>query len=311
MTGMVFDRYPAGGGEMLLALALADHAHDDGTHIFPSIASLATKSRQSERSVQYQLRKMEQSGWLELVNAGGGRMSGYKSGGRPREYRISPRWIKGEELSTSNDGDASDSDSKGANSAPFERGATQSRKGCKTAQKRVQPSVEKGATAIAPEPKAIKSNQQQPTHSSGVNEPGDGSMTTSEIDAALAGFGGLPTGLDREVLARFTRHRGACRRPLSIQAWFQVRNTLLGLAASGHDMNESLRQTMAAGLALPVIPIANPANGATHATPHHGSADHVTQLREQYERDQYQRQHGAGGHAGGAGILDGEFVVVG
>ena len=306
MTGMVFDRYPAGGGEMLLALALADHAHDDGTHIFPSIASLAVKSRQSERSVQYQLRKMEQSGWLELVNAGGGRMSGYKSGGRPREYRISPRWIKGEDLAASNDGDVSGSDSKGANSAPFEKGATQSRKGCKTAQKRVQPSVEKGATAIAPEPKAIKSNQQQPTHSGGVSEPGGDSLTAAEIDVALAGFGDLPAGLDREVLARFARHRGACRRPLSIQGWFQVRNTLAGLAASGHDINESLKQTMAAGLALPVIPIANSANGATHATPHHGSADHVTQLREQYERE-----HGRGGHFGSAGIIDAEFAVVG
>jgi hypothetical protein len=306
MTGMVFDRYPAGGGEMLLALALADHAHDDGTHIFPSIASLAVKSRQSERSVQYQLRKMEQSGWLELVNAGGGRMSGYKSGGRPREYRISPRWIKGEELAASKDGDESGSISKGANSAPFEKGATQRRKGCKTAQERAQPSVEKGATAIAPEPKAIKSNQQQPTHSGGVSEAGGDSLTAAEIDLALAGFGDLPAGLDREVLARFARHRGACRRPLSIQGWFQVRNTLAGLAAAGHDINESLKQTMAAGLALPVIPIANSANGATHATPHHGSADHVTQLREQYERE-----HGGGGHLGSAGIIVAEFAVVG
>ncbi len=41
---MVFDRYPNGGGEMLLALALADHAHDDGTHIFPSIARLADQA---------------------------------------------------------------------------------------------------------------------------------------------------------------------------------------------------------------------------------------------------------------------------
>jgi len=80
---MVFDRYPNGGGEMLLALALADHAHDDGTHIFPSIARLAEKTRQSERSVQYQLRRMEQSGWLVLVNAGiGGRRSGFGEGGR-------------------------------------------------------------------------------------------------------------------------------------------------------------------------------------------------------------------------------------
>ncbi|MFC9424013.1 helix-turn-helix domain-containing protein, partial [Bacillus velezensis] len=68
MTGMVFERYPGGGGELLLALALADNAHDDGTRIFPSVGTLAVKSRQSERSVQYQLRKMERIGWLEVVN---------------------------------------------------------------------------------------------------------------------------------------------------------------------------------------------------------------------------------------------------
>jgi len=45
----VFDRYPNGGGEMLLALALADHASDDGTRIFPKIASLAEKTRQSSK----------------------------------------------------------------------------------------------------------------------------------------------------------------------------------------------------------------------------------------------------------------------
>nr|WP_143592097.1 hypothetical protein [Stenotrophomonas maltophilia] len=170
----------------------------------------------------------------------------------------------------------------------------------------MQPSVEKGATAIAPEPKAIKSNQQQPTHSGGVSEASGDSLTAAEIDLALAGFGDLPAGLEREVLARFARHRGACRRPLSIQGWFQVRNTLAGLAAAGHDINESLKQTMAAGLALPVIPIANSANGATHATPHHGSADHVTQLREEYERE-----HGGGGNLGSTGIIDAEFAVVG
>lgn len=54
VTGMVFDRYPGSGGELLLALALADHSHDDGTRIFPSTAYLAKKTRQSERSVQYQ-----------------------------------------------------------------------------------------------------------------------------------------------------------------------------------------------------------------------------------------------------------------
>lgn len=85
--GRVFERYPTGGGEFVLALALADNAHDDGTRIFPSVAQLARKTRQSERSVQYQLRAMEKSGWLVLVKAES------RAHGRPREYRIDPAWL--------------------------------------------------------------------------------------------------------------------------------------------------------------------------------------------------------------------------
>ena len=111
----VFQRYPNGGGEMLLALALADHADDDGTSIYPSVKKLAAKTRQSERTVQYQLRRMEASGWLLRV--------GHGNGGRSQttEYRISPLWLKGAEI------------------APIQKGATDDTKGCNPRQERVQP----------------------------------------------------------------------------------------------------------------------------------------------------------------------------
>lgn len=291
---MVFDRYPNGGGEMLLALALADHAHDDGTHIFPSIARLAEKTRQSERSVQYQLRRMEQSGWLVLVNAGiGGRRSGFGEGGRTRQYRINPEWMKGADI------------------APFAKGAKQASEGCKTTQERVQNSVEKGATAIAPEPRATKSNQEQPSHRECEREADPLALTAEQVDRELAGFGNTPTAVDREQLARFVRHRAAIRRPLSVQGWLQVRQQLLDLIAAGHDPNESLKQTMAAGLSLPVIPVAQPSAGATHASPQHGSADRTEQLEQQF----YAQRRG-GGHGSGTGfepgdVVDAEFAVVG
>jgi hypothetical protein len=290
---MVFDRYPNGGGEMLLALALADHAHDDGTHIFPSIARLAEKTRQSERSVQYQLRRMEQSGWLLLVNAGiGGRRSGFGEGGRTRQYRINPEWMKGAEI------------------APFAKGAKKASEGCKTTQERVQNGVEKGATAIAPEPRATKSNQEQPSHRECEREADPLALTAEQVDRELAGFGSTPTGVDREQLARFVRHRAAIRRPLSVQGWLQVRQQLLDLIAAGHDPNESLKQTMAAGLSLPVIPVAQQFAGATHASPQHGSADRTEQLEQQFYA-----ARGGGGHGGGAGfepgdVVDAEFAVV-
>lgn len=114
---MVFDRYPNGGGEMLLALSLADFADDNGTSVYPSIKQLSEKTRQSERSVQYQLRKMEESGWLVLVNSGNGGRN------QRREYRISPEWIKGADFapvqSTSEKGATDDT-----------KGANESSKGC-------------------------------------------------------------------------------------------------------------------------------------------------------------------------------------
>lgn len=89
MMSMVFDRYPEGGGEYVLALALADHAHEDGSRIWPGVDSLAKKSRQSARTVQRQLIAMQESGWLLLVKEGG---RGPKD---PNEYRINPDWIAG------------------------------------------------------------------------------------------------------------------------------------------------------------------------------------------------------------------------
>jgi len=87
ISGKVFDHYPGQGGEFTLALALAEHANPDGTRIFPSVATLARMSRQSERNVQRQLRAMEKSGWLLLVHEES------RAHGRPREYRINPAWI--------------------------------------------------------------------------------------------------------------------------------------------------------------------------------------------------------------------------
>lgn len=125
----VFDRYPNGGGEMLLALALADHASDDGTRVYPGVMALAKKTRQSERTVQYQLRRMEESGWLILVGQGHGGRSMHA------EYRISPEWLMGAEIAPikkgANDGEKGAIDNK--------KGANDDTKGCNLTQERVQP----------------------------------------------------------------------------------------------------------------------------------------------------------------------------
>ncbi|WP_260439199.1 helix-turn-helix domain-containing protein [Burkholderia sp. Bp9099] len=156
LSGMVFDRYPVGGGEMLLALKLADNAHDDGTHIFPSVGTMAEKTRQSVRAVQYQLRRMQESGWLMLVRPARGGRNGT---GYPAEYRINPDWINGAEIAPIKSALAVDG--KGAEIAPNET------------EERVQDGAEMGAIcdgmgangdrngckAFAPEPSV---NHQEP-----------------------------------------------------------------------------------------------------------------------------------------------------
>lgn len=119
ISSLVWEHYPTGGGELLTALAYADHAHDDGSGIRPSVAYIARKTRQSERTIQMHLASMRKSGWLLTVrNATGGR-------GRATEYRVNPSWV-----------------ANPADFAPFsetaervqlegEKGAIDSTKGCK------------------------------------------------------------------------------------------------------------------------------------------------------------------------------------
>jgi hypothetical protein len=90
----VWHRLGCGGSDLLLALALADFSNDDGTKIYPSVPVLAAKTRQSSRTVQRQLARFRELGWLEVIR-------GLKGGhGTVTHYRINPRWIKGDSLSS-------------------------------------------------------------------------------------------------------------------------------------------------------------------------------------------------------------------
>ncbi len=73
--------------EQQVMLALADHAHDDGTEIRPSVARLAWKTGYSERQVHRVLARLRDDlGILVLTKKGGGR-------GFPNVYRFD--WTKG------------------------------------------------------------------------------------------------------------------------------------------------------------------------------------------------------------------------
>ena len=81
VTSEVWEHFTGSKGQLLTVLALADHAHDDGTHVFPSVASLARKTRQSERQVQRDLRALEVDGWIRTI-------SGAEGGASTREFLI-------------------------------------------------------------------------------------------------------------------------------------------------------------------------------------------------------------------------------
>ncbi len=90
---MVFDRFPFGGNERLLALALADNADDYGEHIYPGNATLARKCVISERTVVRLIDKLIAIGWLIKVGQGNKRL------GQANEYKINNKWILGDNLS--------------------------------------------------------------------------------------------------------------------------------------------------------------------------------------------------------------------
>lgn len=60
------------GGELLVMLALADFANDEG-ECWPYIATLAAKARLTERQVQKLLPRLERSGEIRRVKSNGGR----------------------------------------------------------------------------------------------------------------------------------------------------------------------------------------------------------------------------------------------
>ena len=175
VMGMVFELYPVGGGEMLLALSLADFSDDQGGRIFPSVSLLAKKTRQSERSVQYQLRKMEHEGFISfIVKSDIGRSKG---GAYPtREYKINLSYFKkcvapqGSEVRGENPAPLGSevrgansappiSDVRGENPAPLDQG-----KGCNLEQLGVQTGVVRGATAVAPDPPVLHPSLKHPPH---------------------------------------------------------------------------------------------------------------------------------------------------
>lgn len=133
-----------------VALALADHANDEGEKVWPSVGKLADKTEIAERTVQYKLRDLETLGLIVCVEPGG---KGAKS---TNEYKFDLQLLHdlavGNVLIEENKG-APDAPCEGAPHAPL----VLTRVHATTI--RVQPTTNKGAPG-APEPSL---NHQEPS----------------------------------------------------------------------------------------------------------------------------------------------------
>ncbi|WP_084401213.1 MULTISPECIES: helix-turn-helix domain-containing protein [Lentzea] len=71
---LAWEYAPVAGNELLLLLAIADQANDLGTDAWPSIDTLARKTRLNKRTVQRLLQRLSSAG-LVAIEPGGGRRS--------------------------------------------------------------------------------------------------------------------------------------------------------------------------------------------------------------------------------------------
>ena len=79
----VWDNSPYEGKALLIHLAMADHANDDGL-CFPSQEGLAKKSRSSVRYVRDVVNNMIEQGLVEMVKESNGRSN--------HQYRLVPKF---------------------------------------------------------------------------------------------------------------------------------------------------------------------------------------------------------------------------
>jgi len=76
--------------EKIVAIKLADHAHDDGTSVYPSAASLASKCSLSERQVRRILKILLVKGVIVQDRSGGGRATNLYHFSLDEEGKITP-----------------------------------------------------------------------------------------------------------------------------------------------------------------------------------------------------------------------------
>ncbi|ONI92646.1 hypothetical protein ALI22I_02560 [Saccharothrix sp. ALI-22-I] len=73
----VWEHAEAAGTDLLLLLAIADSADDQGRNAWPSVADLSRKTRLDERTVQRRLKRLHGQGHVTIEPGGGRRRNRY------------------------------------------------------------------------------------------------------------------------------------------------------------------------------------------------------------------------------------------
>lgn len=89
LMSLVWDKYPGGGSELIVFLKLADWAHDNGDHIFPSVSIVGEFSRLQTAQARRRIHSLRDDGWIEPVKN--------ELGGKPgttTHYRINVKKLR-------------------------------------------------------------------------------------------------------------------------------------------------------------------------------------------------------------------------
>lgn len=200
---------------VLTMLALADWANDDGTSIFPTTATLAKKTRQTERNVQRCIAKLQADGVLILV------AKAY--GPRPNEWKIDVKklWSLRPPETARNDLERHETTRGDKLSAPSE--------GRHSKQNGATNSTERG-------------DKFDSTHITTIEASKKPSTPRSSASLSLPGFD-LPNWIPEESWNAFVNMRKKQRVALTDDAKRLIVKTLHALRAKGQDPGAVLDQS--------------------------------------------------------------------
>ena len=193
MSAWVWHNSPAAGAELLVLLAVADSAEDDGTNAWPSVATLAAKVRMSDRTVQRHLHALERTGQITVERQVGG-TPGWRSDRRPNRYAVVMK-----------DPPRGDNLSPGDNLTPGT--------GCQMARDGVTNGAPRGDIAVSP--KTSRDIQETSKRESAAKPAAPSTLPLSWFPPALRAEKNPPGGFDIEAETTKFRAWHAANKPTS------------------------------------------------------------------------------------------------